>query len=65
VASLKTTAFKVEITKEGVMEIEFEGQKYTAKKLSNGKVRITDSEGLSVTCRSVDDFIAELNGCEC
>ena len=47
------------------MEIEFEGQKYTAKKLSNGKVRITDSEGLSVTCRSVDDFIAELNGCEC
>jgi|GEM_PF-4455034 hypothetical protein len=47
------------------MEIEFEGQKYTATKLRNGKVRITDSEGLTVTYRSVDDFIAELNGCEC
>jgi hypothetical protein len=65
VASLKTTAFKVEITKEDAMEIEFEGQKYTVTKLRNGRVRITDSEGLTVTCRSVQDFIAELNGCEC
>ena len=47
------------------MEIEFEGQKYTVTKLRNGRVRITDSEGLTVTCRSVQDFIAELNGCEC
>jgi hypothetical protein len=45
--------------------IEYEDQKYTATNLEDGTVQIMDSEGLAVICLSIEDFIAELNGCEC
>jgi hypothetical protein len=45
--------------------IEYEDQKYTATTLKDGTVQIMDSEGLTAICLSIEDFIAELNGCEC